>query len=148
MTQNLNDFLRLMHDKKYAVTNGTAVHAMLQHVVLGDNEDCGDKQLIAEIKKHNELKCFFRPDAKTEVPIAGLINSVFVSRRIDRLVVDESTKTIQFIDYKTDANKTDFVDKYVRQIKEYATLLCSAYPNYKVNGFILWVHDWQLEQIV
>ena len=87
-------------------------------------------------------------NAKTEVPIAGKLNGVFISRRIDRLVIDNNGKTIRFLDYKSDTDKNVLRDKYVRQLKEYAELLRSAYPDYKIAGFILWLHDWQLDEVI
>lgn len=149
MKQNLNDFLQTERAKSYAIASGTDMHAKMQHVIIDEKKgNHGDSDIIEKIQKRPDLTLFFGVNAKTEVPIAGKINGVFVSRRIDRLILDEITKTIQFIDYKTDINKTEFVEKYIRQIKEYAELLHSAYPDYKISGFILWLHNWDLVRVV
>lgn len=148
MTQTLTNFLNGVKNKEYATKNGTHIHNILQHVVIDGDITKGDTDMIETISKHNELKPWFCANAQTEVPIAGVLNGRFTSRRIDRMIKDDVLQTIKFVDYKTDTTKTDFIEKYIRQIKEYAELLHSAYPNYKISGFILWVHDWQIEQIV
>jgi len=149
MTQNLNDFLTTQTNKKYATQSGTKIHALLKNIVLDNKSgDVGNSEIIEQIKQYPELKQFFGPSAQTEVPIAGHINNVFLSRRIDRLLIDTQNKSIMFIDYKTDINKETFIDIYKKQLREYAQLLQSAFPGYKITGFILWIHDWQLEQII
>lgn len=149
MTQNLNKFLQDVVAMQYATEHGTKLHKLLQNVVVDDvYGNCGDENILAIIAKQPELKPFFVKNAKTEVPVAGMINGCFVSRRIDRLVINSSDKTIMFIDYKTNLCHTDFYDKYKIQLSEYAELLHSAYPNYKIAGFILWTRDWCLERVV
>ena len=148
MTQNLKDFLTGANNRDFATKNGLQMHAMLQHVVIDNSGDIGDKELIEIIKNRPDLKPFFTPAAKTEVPIAGIINGAFISRRLDRLLINNCTKTVDFIDYKTDISQDEFIEKYKKQLKEYALLLQSAYSDYKINGYILWLHDWNLELIV
>ena len=148
MTQSLNSFLQNAISKQHAVEHGTRMHVLLQKIVIDDESgDVGDKDIVAKIKYNPDLVPFFLSTAKTEVPIAGFIDNHFVSRRIDRLLIDHNNKTIRFIDYKTDLNTTDFYDKYKIQLTEYAKLLKSAYPKYKISGFILWLNNWVLEQI-
>jgi hypothetical protein len=52
-----------------------------------------------------------------------------------------------FLDYKTDTTRERRND-YERTMKIYASLLRAAYPNHSVSGFILWLHDWELEEII
>ena len=148
MTQSLTDFLNDFEHKKRATQIGTDVHAKMQCIVVDTNICIGDSEIVEVIKNHQDLKSFFTASAQTEVPIAGIINGRFVSRRMDRLLINNDTKTINFIDYKTDTDKTVFIDKYKHQLKEYAELLRSAYPDYKINGYILWLHDWALDKII
>ena len=149
MIQNLNDFLSDIERKKYATQQGLNMHTLLQNVIIDDTDNnCDNANIVSVIKQKPDLKQYFVPDAKTEVPIAGIINGVFVSRRIDRLLIDNQTKTIAFLDYKTDTDKTTFCEKYKKQLHEYAQLLRSMYPEYKISGFVLWTHDWELEKMV
>lgn len=148
MTQNLINFLNGAKNKEFATKMGTAVHALLQHVIIDGAHTIGDKNMTDTIKKHPELHRFFGANAQTEVPIAGNINGKFISRRIDRLLINHDTKTIDFIDYKTDTDKKVFLNQYKIQLQEYAKLLHSAYPDYKINGYILWTQDWALDKII
>ena len=148
MTQKLTDFLTGAKNKEFATNTGTQMHALLQHVVIDNNIESGDADIINTIKNRSDLLPFFAKTAQTEVPIAGNIRGHFASRRIDRLLINRDTKTIDFIDYKTDTDKNTFVEQYKYQLKEYAELLHSAYPDYKINGYILWLHDWMLDKII
>ncbi len=145
MTQNLTDFLTEHERKTHATNVGTSMHAKMQKIVIDDDIESGDCEIINIIKQRSDLLPFFVKSAQTEVPIAGIVYGNFISRRIDRLLINPGDKTIDFIDYKTDINKSEFIDKYRHQLKEYAELLRSAYPKYKINGYILWLHDWTLE---
>lgn len=148
MTQNLTKFLNEAQHKEYATTAGTQTHAVLQHIIIDSEYESGDSVIIQIIKNHPDLQHFFTKTAQNEVPIAGKIHGRFVSRRIDKLLINKSTKTIDFIDYKTDTNKTAYIDKYKKQLQEYAELLRSTYPEYQINGYILWLHDWVLDKII
>ena len=149
MTQNLNNFLQNVMSKQNATEHGTVLHRLLQNIVIDDmHGNHGDANILSILEGKPELKSFFTKNAKTEVPVAGIINGCFISRRIDRLVINPKDKTIMFMDYKTDLNRIVFYDKYKKQLSEYAELLHSAYQDYKITGFILWVHDWCLEKVV
>ena len=149
MTQNLNNFLAAQNNKKYATKSGTKIHTLLKNIVLDDvSGNSGDAQIVEQIQQHPELKRFFAHNAQTEVPLAGTINGTFISRRLDRLLIDNATKTVSFIDYKTDTDKQTLFETYKKQLSEYAQLLRSAYQGYKITGYILWTQDWQLQQII
>ena len=148
MTQNLTQFLTGAKNKNFATKTGTATHTILQRVIIDTDCVIGEKDIVNDIKQHPNLLPFFSKTAQTEAPIAGLIHGHFISRRIDRLLINHTTKTIDFIDYKTDTNKNTFLAQYKTQLKEYARLLHSAYPNYKITGYILWLPDWTLDKII
>ena len=148
MTQKLTEFLNGAKNKQFATNTGTQMHALLQRVIIDADIESGDADIIDNIKKHPGLLCFFGKNAQTEVPIAGNVYGRFVSRRIDRLLINHNTKAIDFIDYKTDTDKNEFIEQYKHQLKEYAELLHSAYPGFKINGYILWLHDWVLDKII
>ena len=148
MTQKLTEFLTSAKNKEFATNTGTHMHALLQRVVIDTDCEKGDTDIITTIKNCPDLLPFFVKSAQTEAPIAGNIRGHFVSRRIDRLLINHNTKTIDFIDYKTDTDKNTYIEQYKYQLKEYAELLHSAYPGYKINGYILWLHDWSLNKII
>ena len=80
------------------------------------------------------MTAFFTENAQTEVPVAGIINGYFVSRRIDRLVVDDEKKVVRILDYKTDVDKTKYREKYIIQLGEYEKLMHQIYPEYKTKS--------------
>ena len=131
----------------HATKTGTQMHLLLQRVVIDGDKYTGDTDLVSRIKNVPELHTFFVPNSKTEVPIAGTIHSRFVSRRIDRLVIDSNSQSILVLDYKTDTNKEVFYSKYIAQMREYIALLRAIYPKHKIDAYILWTHDFSLEKL-
>ena len=142
----LNEILVAKNNEKHATDNGTKMHKLLQYVVV-DGVEHGDCDLVQRIKNNPDVARFFKSTAKTEVPIAGTINGQFVSRRIDRLCIDDANKRIDVIDYKTDVNRDMFYGTYIGQIREYVALLRAVYPDYQIDAYILWTHDFLLEKI-
>ncbi len=147
MSNKLNEILSEIKRADYATDTGRKLHAKMQKIKTGDTESRGNDELIAKITKNPQLMKFFTPTSRTEVPIAGNINGKFISRRIDRLVIDDATKNIYVLDYKSDTDKTAYRDKYAAQIREYIALLRDAYPDYTVRGYILWLQDFELVEI-
>ena len=147
MANNLREFLEEFDVQKKATDAGVVMHEKLRRVrVLGDCVKV-DSELENHIKSCDGLTAFFVENAQTEVPIAGIINGLFVSRRIDRLVVDDEKKVVRILDYKTDVDKTKYREKYIIQLGEYEKLMHQIYPEYKIEKYILWLHDWTLEKI-
>jgi ATP-dependent exoDNAse (exonuclease V) beta subunit len=147
MANSLDELLKENESKKHATNTGNLLHKKLRLIrVLSD---C--VKVDSELKNHLEscdgLPVFFTESAQTEVPIAGVINGYFVSRRIDRLVVDDENRIVRILDYKTDVDKCSRRDKYCAQLAEYAKLVRQIYPTYKIEKYILWLHDWTLEKL-
>ncbi len=148
MSNKLRDILSQIEHDKFATESGRNTHFKLQHIIITSGHQEGDEELCKKILSCPKLLRFFGSNSKVEVPIAGYLNGRFVSRRIDRLIIDEGNKEIQILDYKTDTNKQAFYEKYIIQIKEYSELLQSLYPDYKITGYILWLKDFSLEKIL
>ena len=107
----LRDIISQIKHTKTATDTGKKMHTKMQGIIMSDTAPHGDAEIRAKIAQHPELTHFFTPNSKSEVPIAGHINGKFISRRIDRLIIDGTNKTIDILDYKTDTNKTAFIDK-------------------------------------
>lgn len=144
----LHNILSDHESRTHATNTGTKTHALLQHVIIDKDVEQGDQRLIQKIKQNSTITRFFTAAAKTEVPIAGFINGKFISRRIDRLLINHTNKQINIIDYKTDTSRDNYIDNYRIQLHEYAQLLHKIYPSYSVNCYILWTHDFSLENII
>ena len=147
MSNKLNEILSEIKRADYATDTGLKLHTKMQKINAGVSESRGNDQLIAKITKNPHLMKFFTPSSRTEVPIAGNINGKFISRRIDRLVIDDATKNIYVLDSKSDTDKTAYRDKYAAKIRAYNALLRDAYPDYTVRGYILWLQDFELVEI-
>lgn len=140
MNKNMVDFLSEKLREQFSIKRGTDIHRQLQFLRLEDNNEISKK-----IKSDSELSKFWGNNSRAEVPIAGTINGKFYSKRIDRLIFINNE--ILFLDYKTDTTKTRY-DEYKKTMKIYALLLQSAFPKYKITGFILWINNWELEKII
>ena len=147
MATNLRELIDEYDAQKRATDAGTNMHEKLRRIRT--LSDC--VKVDSELKKRLEsvagIDAFFSKNVETEVPIAGIINGKFVSRRIDRLVTDSEHKIIRIMDYKTDVDKTTRREKYAYQLAEYAKLMKQIYPDYKIETYILWLHDWTLEKL-
>ena len=147
MTSTLRELLKEYDNTKYATDAGSVVHKKLRMIRGLDKISESNSDIIQKIKSHPELTLFFTEDSMAEVPIAAKMNGKFVSRRIDRMVVDDQNKIVHILDYKTDVDRSSFRSKYVAQVQEYVSIIRKIYPKYRVYGYILWVHDWVLEKL-
>ena len=147
MSNKLNEILSEIKRADYATDAGRKMHTKMQKIKTCDTAPHGDDELVTKITENPQLMKFFTSASRTEVPIAGNLNGRFISRRIDRLVIDDETKNIYVLDYKSDTDKTAYRDKYAAQIREYIALLRDAYPAYAVRGYILWLQDFELVEI-
>ncbi len=88
------------------------------------------------------------PLSRAEVPLAGHIDGAFLSRRIDRLYVNETAKTVIVLDYKTDIDRKQHYEKYRVQLTEYYKLLKEFFPMFNIKCKILWLNDFTLENVI
>ena len=130
MTNKISDLINKISRSEYATATGRSMHAQMQGVFYGVEGWVGDKNIINSISQIPELKEIMGPLSRTEVPLAGIVNGKFISRRIDRLYVNNYTKKVVVLDYKTDVDKKLFSEKYREQLTEYYELLKQIY-----NGF-------------
>ena len=146
MTQ-LHNIISQQERTKHATNAGAKAHLQLGRIKIPTHTNGVATEIIQKINTNPTLSELFSVTSKTEVPIAGTLNGHFISRRIDRLLIDHATKTIKILDYKTDIDPTIRKKAYVAQINEYAQLLHTIYPTYKISGYILWTHNFLLENI-
>lgn len=143
MAETLRELIKEYDAKKHATEAGSAMHKKMRFVDMQDADD----DIVKQIKSRPDLAAFFVSTAQTEVPIAANINGRFVSRRIDRMVIDDKKHVIYILDYKTDVDKAAFHNNYIAQVREYMAIVGKIYPKYNVHGYILWLHDWTLEKL-
>lgn len=147
MTDTLRELLKQHDAASHAIDVGTHMHEKMRHVFIRGDDSRGDADIIQKITAHKELLQFFDTNSQTEVPVAGFVRGKFISRRIDRMVINHDAKTILILDYKTDTSPDEHRDAYHAQVAEYVDLLRMIYPKYTVHGFILWLHNFELESV-
>ena len=147
MNKTLCDLIAESRARKFATDAGTHMHERLRKITIDGQNISGDTTLAEKIINLDGCAKYFTPAAKTEVPIAGTINGKFISRRIDRMIIDNATQTICSLDYKTDINPDAFRYKYIAQLREYRELLKAVFPGHAISAAILWTHNWQLENL-
>lgn len=147
MTDTLRELLKQRDAASHAIDVGTQMHEKMRHVFIDGNDVRGDADIIKKITAHKELLQFFDTNSQTEVPVAGFVRGKFISRRIDRMVINHDAKTIMILDYKTDTKPDENRAAYHAQVAEYMELLHMIHPDYTVRGFILWLHNFGLESV-
>ena len=131
----LDDVLPQNFGTKY----GTDIHKKLQFLKIGANDE-----LAMQIMKNPELANFWAAGSRAEVPLAGTIDGIFYSFRIDRMIQKDTD--VMFLDYKTDTTRSRR-DEYIEKLRKYFILLSQIYPAKTIHAYILWLHDWMLEKI-
>lgn len=148
MTNKISDLINKISRSEYATATGRSMHAQMQSVFYVGDGWVGDKNIINSISQIPELKEIMGPLSRTEVPLAGIVNGKFISRRIDRLYVNNDTKKVVVLDYKTDVDKNLFSEKYREQLTEYYELLKQIYNGFDIQCKILWLNDFTLENVI
>ena len=144
----LKTLIQDIESQDFATSHGINVHAQLSKIVYQNNQFIGNQNIISRITSNQELSEIMGSLSRAEVPVAGYVNGVFLSRRIDRLYVNPNTKTVIILDYKTDTNKETNYEKYRAQLSEYYKLVKQIYPDFNVMCKILWTNDFTLENII
>ena len=146
MSNTICDLLDKEDRAAFATGAGTDMHLRLQRMSL-DSDALADAGLRERILSCDGLARFFRAPARAEMPVAGIVNGRLLSRRMDRVIIDDTARRVEILDYKTDVDRTLRHDKYIAQVGEYVALMRRIYPEYSVTAYILWLHDWTLERV-
>ena len=148
MTNKLTDILNTLEKQKVAMNSGASMHSRLCRVCCDASGVWhGEPDIIARLSCVPELCELMGPLSKPEVPIAGTVDGRFISRRVDRLYVNDVTKTVVILDYKTDTDKKIYFQKYVEQLNEYRALLKQIFRHFNISCKILWTNDFTLENL-
>ncbi len=96
-------------------------------------------QNLIQIMNKEELKHVFGKNSRAEVPIIGIVNTLVVSARIDRICV--LGDKIIIIDYKTGMppkSKDDIHNNYIKQMLVYKEVVGQIYPEKLVECYVIW----------
>lgn len=89
-----------------------------------------------------QFAAIFRPEARTEAPLAGRIANRTVVGQVDRLLVTHDTVLV--VDYKTNRPPpsvvTDVDPAYLDQMALYRGLLVQVFPSHRIEAALIWTH--------
>jgi ATP-dependent helicase/nuclease subunit A len=89
-----------------------------------------------------QFAAIFRPEARTEAPLAGRIADRTVVGQVDRLLVTHDTVLV--VDYKTNRPPPSVVadvdPAYLDQMALYRGLLVQVFPNHRIEAALIWTH--------
>lgn len=89
-----------------------------------------------------QFAAIFRPEARTEAPLAGRIGNRTVAGQVDRLLV--SGDTVLVVDYKTNrpppSAVTEVDPAYLDQMALYRGLLAQVFPRHRIEAALVWTH--------
>jgi ATP-dependent helicase/nuclease subunit A len=153
-----------VRDAGAARREGIALHALLQHLgrversewnrvapraleVLLPDHGSSHRRLVDKalsILSRPDLEHLFAPSSRAELPFRLQVrhkgNLVWLSGRIDRVVVDE--QGVLVVDYKSDAivpeGTEDVPGNYLTQVGLYALVADQLFPGRPVRAAILW----------
>jgi len=102
-------------------------------------------KLISGLNKQQIRNIILNPNSLNEVNIAGADGKIY---RIDKLIIDEGTRTILIVDYKTNSGaegkSKEYLDKYKNQLSTYKSIMTNIYPDYLIKTAILWIYDFSI----
>ncbi len=145
--------------KSDAIQRGLILHSLLQHLPALPAEERRDSAIrfaarlapdeaegIADealaVITTPDLAPLFGPDARAEVPLAGVVGPHVIGGLIDRLVV--LPDRILLADYKTNRRAPATPEatpvRYLRQMAAYRALLAAIHPGRDIICILVWTH--------
>ncbi|QDO96209.1 double-strand break repair helicase AddA [Ferrovibrio terrae] len=89
-----------------------------------------------------QFAAIFRPEARTEAPLAGRIGTRTVVGQVDRLLVTD--EAVLVVDYKTNRPPPSSVSEvdpaYLDQMALYRGLLAQVFPSHRIEAALVWTH--------
>ncbi len=89
-----------------------------------------------------QFAAIFRPEARTEAPLAGRIGTRMVVGQVDRLLVTD--EAVLVVDYKTNrpppSRVSDVDPAYLDQMALYRGLLAQVFPSHRIEAALVWTH--------
>ena len=104
-------------------------------------DDGATREEISQLLAAPELA-----EAKSEVPVIGLVGNKIISGRIDRLLVGATE--VKIIDFKTSRKVPQIMpERYIKQMDNYAAIIGLQYPQHKIGKYILWTSAAKLVEL-
>lgn len=104
------------------------------------------RQEVMALLADPQFAAIFRPEARTEAPLAGRVGNRLVVGQVDRLLVTDNTVLV--VDYKTNRPPPSAVAEvdpaYLDQMALYRALLSQVFPNHRIEAALVWTHTARL----
>jgi ATP-dependent exoDNAse (exonuclease V) beta subunit len=108
-----------------------------------DADLAGPEGTVRETLSKEDLKPFFAVERGEICREKEIVDKNGETHRIDRLIVAENEALI--LDYKS---SKDFADEDRKQVREYMDLIKELFPKLKVRGFLLFLDELVLEEVL
>jgi ATP-dependent helicase/nuclease subunit A len=141
---------------------GTIIHKLLELLPFGQDQNQSEfitkflnkyaaefsteelyqiKQNCLNILTNKAFNNVFGPNARSEVPITGMIDNKFlISGQIDRLIINDND--IYIIDFKSNVSppldESYVAVEYLRQMAAYRILIKQIYPKHNIICALIW----------
>jgi len=100
------------------------------------------RQEVMALLGDPRFAAIFRPEARTEAPLAGRVGNRLVVGQVDRLLVTDNTVLV--VDYKTNRPPPSAVAEvdpaYLDQMALYRALLRQVFPSHRIEAALVWTH--------
>lgn len=100
------------------------------------------RQEVMALLGDPRFAAIFRPEARTEAPLAGRVGNRLVVGQVDRLLVTDDTVLV--VDYKTNRPPPSAVAEvdpaYLDQMALYRALLSQVFPSHRIEAALVWTH--------
>lgn len=100
------------------------------------------RQEVMALLDDPQFAAIFRPEARTEAPLAGRIGTRMVVGQVDRLLVTD--EAVLVVDYKTNRPPPSVVSEvdpaYLDQMTLYRGLLTQVFPRHRIEAALVWTH--------
>ena len=101
------------------------------------------EKILQEMLNRKELRSFFVVGDAEVFQEKDLVTANGLTRRIDRLIVKQ--KEVWVVDYKSQREAAGIQQQ---QVREYTAILRELYPDKIVKGFLIYLDDGTLEEVV
>jgi ATP-dependent exoDNAse (exonuclease V) beta subunit len=101
------------------------------------------ESIINKVIDNTTTKDFFYIDNEEVFQEKEIVDSSGQTKRIDRLIIKKNE--VWIIDYKT---KGEIIEDYKKQVLEYINIIQNIYPDKKTRGFLLFLEDIKIEEIL
>ena len=100
-------------------------------------------ETLKSLLEHETLKEFFYLDGADVYCEKEIIGRGGITQRLDRLIIKEKEAVV--VDYKS---SQEAKEDSIKQVQEYMKSISEIYPNKKVSGFLIYMDNILVEEVM